>query len=212
MSKPSIYTNYTKPVMGKLSAFLLLATCVPVFTVLAIPLVLVNKGKIFYRQNRIGLNSKPFIVYKLMTMSNVTNEFGELLPDNVRTHRLGKYLRTMHIDELPQLLNIIKGDMAFIGPRPLLPDYLPLYTNNQLTRHNVKPGVTGLAQVQGGNSLSWNHRLRLDAEYAKSESLALDILILGRTVKYFISGLTGSKPRVIYSCSLTEELAIHQRA
>ncbi len=146
-------------------------------------LVLFFHGKpIIYKQKRPGLNGKIFTIYKFRTMRDTYSKKGKLLSDNKRVTRLGKFLRYLSVDELPELFNVLKGDMSLVGPRPLLPDYLKLYTPKQLKRHDVKPGITGLAQVQGRNKISWEMRLRLDCEYVENLSFLLDLKILFKTI------------------------------
>src|SRR5699024_6785683 len=127
--------------------------------------------------------AKPFYVYKFRTMTDERDENGELLPDDIRLTKTGKMIRKLSLDELPQLFNILKGDMSFVGPRPLLMKYLPYYTIDERKRHSVRPGITGLAQVKGRNRLSWDKRLALDVEYVEKQSLLLDIKIILLTIK-----------------------------
>jgi lipopolysaccharide/colanic/teichoic acid biosynthesis glycosyltransferase len=136
---------------------------------------------ILFRQNRIGLNEKIFTIYKFRTMTNKRDKNGELLPDRDRLDNFGKSLRATSLDELPQLFNVLKGDMSFVGPRPLLVEYLPLYNKEQRRRHSVLPGITGLAQINGRNAISWEDRFRYDIEYVDNKSLWLDLKILWRT-------------------------------
>ena len=156
--------------------------CSPIILVTAL-LVRTRMGKpIFFRQERPGLNGKPFILYKLRTMTEEFNMSGGLLADGKRITTLGQVLRQTSLDELPQLINILKGDMSFVGPRPLLIKYLPYYTAREQLRHKVRPGLTGLAQVAGRNQLKWNERLELDACYVEQQSLLLDLKIIGLTL------------------------------
>lgn len=138
---------------------------------------------VFFTQHRAGLNGKPFRLVKFRTMSFQSDTCGLLLPDELRISPYGRILRTTSLDELPQLLNILFGSMSFVGPRPLLIDYLPLYTHSQSRRHLVLPGLTGLAQVKGRNSLSWSERLSLDVLYVENQSFCLDLRILLATFK-----------------------------
>ncbi len=135
----------------------------------------------FFTQERPGLGGKLFKIYKFRTMTNERDESGELLPDEARLKGVGKTIRRLSLDELPQLLNVLKGEMSFVGPRPLLPEYLPLYNARQATRHSVLPGITGLAQVMGRNAISWDEKLEWDAKYAENISFWLDIKILALT-------------------------------
>src|ERR1019366_2178359 len=146
-------------------------------------LIRVRMGKpVFFRQQRIGLHSKPFQFLKFRTMIDVHDQAGKLLPDEQRLTALGRFLRSMSLDELPQLWNVLKGDMSLVGPRPLLPEYLPRYTLFQRRRHEVKPGITGWVQVNGRNSLTWEQKFELDVWYVDHRSLWLDARILWMTV------------------------------
>lgn len=137
---------------------------------------------IFFKQERPGQYEKPFKLYKFRTMKNDRNQHYELLPDEQRLTRLGMFLRKYSLDELPQLINVLKGDMSLVGPRPLLLEYLPLYTEEQRIRHEVKPGITGLAQVSGRNTLTWEERFKCDCYYVEQSSCRLDMKILFLTV------------------------------
>lgn len=138
--------------------------------------------EVMFTQTRIGLNNKEFKIIKFKTMTDERDEDGNLLPDKDRLIKYGLILRKLSIDELPQLINIVKGDMSLIGPRPLLVRYLPYYTEEERRRHSIRPGITGLAQVNGRNSLAWDERLELDVKYVDNISLILDIKILVATV------------------------------
>ena len=145
----------------------------------------ISKNTIF-TQFRPGLNEKIFKIYKFKTMSDEKDENGELLSDELRLNEYGKKIRALSLDELPQLFNVLKGDMSFIGPRPLLPEYLPLYNEEQKLRHSVRPGITGLAQVNGRNAISWAKKFEFDTFYAKNLSFALDLKIALLTIKKVI--------------------------
>lgn len=150
-------------------------------------LVRVKLGKpILFRQIRPGLNGKPFVIYKFRTMTDERDSMGSLLPDAVRLTRFGEFLRKFSLDELPQLFNILKGDMSFVGPRPLLMEYLPLYNKEQSRRHEVRPGITGWAQVNGRNAISWEEKFKLDVWYVDHRSFWLDMKILLLTLKKVI--------------------------
>lgn len=138
---------------------------------------------VFFRQPRPGLNCEIFNIYKFRTMTDGRNKDGELLPDEVRLTTFGKTLRKLSLDELPQLWNVLKGDMSFVGPRPLLIEYLPLYNERQARRHEVRPGITGWAQVNGRNAISWERKFEYDVWYVENQSLWLDFKILILTVK-----------------------------
>lgn len=145
----------------------------------------ISKNAIF-TQLRPGLNEKIFKIYKFKTMNDECDENGKFLPDELRLNDYGKKIRALSLDELPQLFNVLKGDMSFIGPRPLLPEYLPLYNDEQKLRHSVRPGITGLAQVNGRNAISWRKKFEFDTFYAKNLSFLLDIKIAFLTVKKVI--------------------------
>ena len=141
---------------------------------------------VLFRQVRPGLDGKPFEMIKFRTMKDAVDKNGNLLPDNERLTKFGKKLRATSLDELPELWNVLKGDMSIVGPRPLLMEYLPLYNAEQAKRHNVRPGITGYAQVNGRNSLSWEDKFKLDTWYVNNQSFLLDIKILLQTVKKVI--------------------------
>ncbi|USL25729.1 sugar transferase [Priestia megaterium] len=146
-------------------------------------LVRINLGRpIIFKQKRPGTFGKPFYVYKFTTMTNKKDSSGNLLPDSMRLTRFGKILRKLSLDELPQLVNVIKGDISLIGPRPLLMEYLELYTPEQARRHEVRPGITGWAQVNGRNAISWEEKFKLDVWYVENQSFWLDMKILFLTV------------------------------
>lgn len=164
--------------------------------VLSVPLAAVtlwlhfaNKGAgAFFRQERPGKDSKIFKIVKFKTMTDERDAAGNLLPDAQRLTKVGQFVRSTSIDELPQLWNVLKGDMSLIGPRPLLPKYLPYYTKRESLRHTVRPGITGLAQVNGRSLLEWDDKLELDAKYAENINFVLDIKILIKTITNVIHG------------------------
>ncbi|KIL35404.1 sugar transferase [Cohnella kolymensis] len=137
---------------------------------------------VFFKQLRPGLHGRPFMLYKFRTMTDLKDDHGELLPDGLRLTSFGRWLRKLSLDELPQLYNVLKGDMSFVGPRPLLMEYLPLYSEEQAKRHKVRPGITGLAQVRGRNAISWQEKLDLDIWYIENRTFFLDMKILLLTV------------------------------
>ena len=168
--------------MQRLLALLLIIILLPLLIFLSI-LVRINLGApIFFKQNRPGKNSDIFTMVKYRTMLDAVDSSGALLSDEKRLTKFGKFLRASSLDELPELYNIVKGDMAFIGPRPLLVEYLPLYSDVQLRRHEVLPGITGYAQVNGRNAISWKKRLEMDVWYIDHRSIWLDIKILFITI------------------------------
>ncbi len=144
-------------------------------------LLIANKGSIFFFQQRPGLNAKPFNIIKFKTMRDAYDKNGNPLPDHIRLTKVGKFIRSASLDELLQLINVLKGDMSLIGPRPLLMKYLPLYSKEQGRRHEVKPGISGWAQVNGRNAITWEEKFRLDVEYVNRISFVLDLQILWMT-------------------------------
>ena len=150
--------------------------------VLAIAVRVRLGSPVLFAQVRPGLHGRPFTLFKLRTMTNATDARGHLLPDAARLPPLGRWLRSTSVDELPELWNVLRGDMSLVGPRPLLLEYLPLYTPEQRRRHQVRPGITGWAQINGRNALTWEERFRLDVWYVDNRSLALDLKILLLTV------------------------------
>lgn len=152
-------------------------------TLTAAAVIAKKLGKpVLFRQVRPGQDGKPFEIYKFRTMSDKRDENGELLPDDQRMTPVGTFIRKSSIDELPQLINVLKGDISLVGPRPLLMEYLPLYNDEQKKRHNVKPGITGWAQVNGRNAISWDEKFKLDVWYAKNQSFKLDMYIIYKTI------------------------------
>ena len=169
----------TVDIIGSLLALILLS---PLMCVLCV-LVRTKLGSpVIFKQKRPGKNGKIFMLYKFRTMTDERDENGELLPDEIRLTKFGKLLRSLSLDELPEFINILKGEMSFVGPRPLLVQYLPLYNERQAMRHNVRPGLTGLAQVNGRNLLTWEEKFEWDVRYVENISPWLDIKILFRTV------------------------------
>jgi len=155
---------------------------IPALLVVALMVRLRIGTPVFFRQTRPGLQGKPFTLLKFRTMTDARDAAGELLPDSIRLTDFGRWLRTTSLDELPELLNVLAGEMSLVGPRPLLMEYLPLYSKDQQRRHEVRPGVTGLAQVSGRNAIDWDSRLRLDVSYVENRSLWLDLKILWLTL------------------------------
>ena len=175
------YTKHIKVVVDFLAAFLLLSLLSPILIISTIGLYFINDGSPFFFQLRPGQNEKFFRIIKFKTMTDKRDAQGKLLPDAERLTRLGKLVRKASVDELPQLLNVLKGDMSIVGPRPLLPEYLSLYTKNQARRHEVRPGITGWAQVNGRNSISWAKKFAYDVEYVDKLSFLFDVKILWLT-------------------------------
>jgi lipopolysaccharide/colanic/teichoic acid biosynthesis glycosyltransferase len=154
----------------------------PVIILTSLTLLFVNRGKIFFLQQRPGLNGKPFTIIKFKTMRDGKDLNGNLLPNEIRLTQIGRLIRSTSIDELLQLINVIKGDMSLVGPRPLLMKYLELYSPEEARRHEVKPGITGWAQVNGRNAISWEEKFRYDIEYVNNQSFLLDLKILWLTL------------------------------
>ncbi|TMO83623.1 sugar transferase [Pseudoalteromonas spongiae] len=162
-------------------AITLLLLLLPILLVVALLIRINLGGPILFSQDRPGLNGKIFKMYKFRSMSNERDQHGNLLPDEVRLTKFGRMLRATSLDELPELINILKGDMSLVGPRPLLIEYLPLYNEKQAKRHHVRPGITGWAQVNGRNAISWPEKFELDVWYVENQSLILDFKILFMT-------------------------------
>jgi undecaprenyl phosphate N,N'-diacetylbacillosamine 1-phosphate transferase len=176
-----VYKNFFKPLLDFIVAFIGLAVISPVFLVVVVILLFQNNGRPFFFQTRPGKNQIAFKIIKFKTMTDEKDNQGNLLPDVERTTRVGNVIRQLSIDEIPQLINILKGDMSLVGPRPLLFKYIPMYNADQMRRHDVKPGITGWAQVNGRNSISWTDKFKFDTYYVDHVSLSLDIKILFMT-------------------------------
>ena len=181
-----LYVNFIKRVMDFSIAFVSLVLFSPVFIVVFLVLTMSNHGKPFFFQKRPGKNEKPFDIIKFKTMNDKKDSQGELLPFDQRVTKLGAFIRKYSLDEIPQLFNVLKGDMSLIGPRPLLLQYLPLYNESQKQRHLLKPGITGWAQVNGRNTISWEQKFNLDIWYVHNISFLLDVKILILTLKKVI--------------------------
>jgi undecaprenyl phosphate N,N'-diacetylbacillosamine 1-phosphate transferase len=188
-----MYRNIIKPFFDKLMALLALLVASPIFLIVALLLAIFQNGKVFFTQKRPGSNEKIFLLIKFKTMRDDKDEQGELLPDADRLTWIGKFVRKTSLDEIPQLINILKGDMSFIGPRPLLVEYLPLYNEKQRKRHQVTPGISGWAQINGRNAISWQRKFDLDLWYVQHQSFLFDLKIIFLTIyKVFKSeGISG---------------------
>ena len=178
-----MYNRVFKRVIDLIVAFIALLILAPLIGLITLLLYSQNKGKPFFFQERPGQFKKPFYIIKFKTMTDEKDAEGNLLPDNLRITKFGGWVRKLSIDELPQLINVLKGEMSLVGPRPLLFKYMPLYTAEQLRRHEVRPGITGWAQVNGRNSISWTQKFALDVEYVDKVSFLMDCKILLLTVK-----------------------------
>lgn len=178
-----IYAKYIKRAMDFFLSFCAIVVLSPILIILTVIGAIAMKGNPFFTQLRPGKSERIFRLIKFRTMSCQTDSDGNLLPDDKRLTKYGKFLRSTSLDELPELINILKGDMAIVGPRPLLVKYLPLYSARQRHRHDVRPGLTGLAQVHGRNAIDWEEKFELDLDYIKDISAIVDIKIILETVK-----------------------------
>jgi len=176
-----MYRHIIKPLCDFFIALFLLIILSPIILLTAILLFLANNGKVFFFQQRPGLNSKSFKIVKFKTMRDAFDNDGIPLPDHVRLTKVGSIVRSVSLDELLQLINVLKGDMSLVGPRPLLMQYLSRYSLEQARRHEVKPGITGWAQVNGRNAISWEQKFKLDVEYVEKQTFILDLKILWMT-------------------------------
>lgn len=182
-----MYSCFLKRVIDFILVFVVLAVIWPILLLVAVWLYFANKGAgAFFMQERPGKNGKIFKVIKFKTMTDERDADGNLLPDAQRLTKVGRFVRSTSIDELPQLFNVLKGDMALIGPRPLLPRYLPWYTEEEKHRHDVRPGISGYAQSHGRNSVTWDEKLAMDVWYVNHISLKLDLQIIFETIKSVI--------------------------
>ena len=178
-----MYKNFFKRFFDFWISLIALICISPILLVVTIWLHFANKGAgAFFTQERPGKGEKIFRVIKFKTMTDERDEEGNLLPDEMRITKVGKFVRSTSIDELPQLINVLKGDMSFIGPRPLLVKYLPFYTEEERLRHTVRPGISGWAQVNGRNTIGWDKKLAYDVEYVKNLSIMMDIKVLFKTI------------------------------
>lgn len=183
MKPTGLYRNYLKRAIDFVLSLLILICISPILIVVTVWLHFANQGAgAFFFQERPGKNGKIFKVIKFKTMTDERDENGELLPDEKRLTKVGKFVRSTSIDELPQLINVLKGDMALIGPRPLLVQYLPLYSKEQARRHEVRPGISGWAQCHGRNAISWTEKFKLDVWYVDHISLITDIKVVWITI------------------------------
>lgn len=186
ITRHRIYDKYTKRFLDILISVLALAVLSPIIIALFIAGIVLMKGNPLFTQLRPGKDEKIFRLIKFRTMTNAKDENGMLLPDEERLIPYGKFLRSTSLDELPELINIIKGDMSIVGPRPLMVNYLPLYNDEQRQRHLIRPGLTGLAQIRGRNLLSWKERFKYDVEYVNNMCFKLDVKIITETIALVI--------------------------
>ncbi len=181
-----MYNPFLKRLLDFIASFIGILLLSPIIIVLIIVLAIDNKGKPFFFQSRPGKKERIFKIIKFKSMNDKKDEHGELLPFEERITGVGKFIRKYSLDEIPQLFNVLKGDMSLIGPRPLLVKYLPLYNDFQKKRHNVRPGITGWAQINGRNTISWEQKFKLDVWYTENISLKVDVKILISTIKKVI--------------------------
>ena len=177
-----MYKRFIKKILDFFISLVAFVVLLPLFFLIICILVVANRGSVFFTQLRPGLNGKIFRLIKFKTMNDRRDSNGELLADALRLTTTGALVRKLSLDELPQLINVLKGDMALIGPRPLLVEYLPLYDKEQSRRHKVRPGITGWAQVNGRNSISWEEKFKLDVWYVDNLTIILDIKIIVNTI------------------------------
>lgn len=178
-----MYKIFFKPLLDFVLSFLGLIISSPIFLIVFIALLLANKGKVFFLQKRPGKNEEIFKIIKFRTMNDKRDAHGNLLPDEERLTSIGKLVRKTSLDEIPQLINVLLGNMSLIGPRPLLPEYLPLYNDFQKKRHLIKPGITGWAQINGRNAVDWEKKFMFDVWYVENMSFLLDLQIMFLTLK-----------------------------
>lgn len=178
----SYYQRFIKRTMDLFACLILLTLMWPILLIIYITVRYSIGSPVIYKQKRPGLNGKPFTIFKFRTMSNAKDEDGNLLPDELRLTKIGMLIRSLSLDELPEIFNVLKGELSLVGPRPLMMQYLEVYTPEQARRHEVMPGITGWAQVNGRNSLSWEQKFDLDVWYVDHQSFFLDIRILIMTV------------------------------
>lgn len=176
-----MYQKYIKRLLDIILSLIAIIITLPIFLIVGILVLIFIGSPVLFRQKRPGKNEKIFTMYKFRTMTNKKDKDGNLLPDELRLTKLGKVLRKTSLDEIPEFINILKGDMSFVGPRPLLVEYLPYYTEEEHHRHDVRPGLTGLAQISGRNLLNWDDKFRKDLEYVKNVTFIKDFKIVLKT-------------------------------
>lgn len=194
-----MYAKYFKRILDFIFAIVLFTITLPILLVVGMLVGIYLGFPIIFKQKRPGKDENEFTLYKFRTMTDAKGENGELLPDDKRLTKFGLFLRSTSLDELPELINIIKGDMSFVGPRPLLTEYLDLYNEEQRHRHDVRPGLTGLAQVNGRNLLGWEERFNYDIEYVKNINFSEDIKIIFKTIFLIVTrkGVSSSNSKTM---------------
>ena len=196
-----IYRKFFKRALDIFIALTILIVLSPLLLLVVLLLFIANNGKVFFVQKRPGKHEKIFGIIKFKTMNDKKNKDGELLPDKYRITKIGLLIRKTSLDEIPQLINVLKGDMSLIGPRPLLIRYLPYYTEHERLRHTVLPGITGLAQVSGRNLLNWDERLALDVKYVQNLTFLMDASIFFKTIKNVLSSKDNvATPQTVMPC------------
>lgn len=198
--------RFIKRFMDITVSLLGLVILLPLFVIISITILVTMGWPVIFIQNRAGYKGKIFKMIKFRTMTNEKDKNGNLLPDSKRLTKFGKFLRSLSLDELPELFNVLKGDMSLVGPRPLLPEYLPYYTREQMRRHDVKPGITGWAQINGRNAISWEEKFKYDVWYVDNWSIWLDLKILFLTIIKVLKREGISKPGVATEVSLIDYL------
>lgn len=190
-----MYSKYIKRLLDIILSFSAIIILLPIYVIVSILVLIFMGWPIIFKQPRPGKNEKIFNMYKFRTMTNKKDKDGNLLPDEERLPKFGKFLRASSLDELPELINILKGDMSLIGPRPLLVKYLPYYTEEEHHRHDVRPGLTGWAQVNGRNLLNWDERFKKDLEYVNNISFKMDLKVIFKTISIVLKreGVTDKK-------------------
>ena len=202
-----MYQKYIKRVLDFVFAFLIVLLIWPLLLIVFFMVKIKLGSPVLFSQQRPGKNEKVFTLYKFRSMTDDKDENGNLLPDDERLTKFGRMLRSTSLDELPELINILKGDMSFVGPRPLLVQYLPYYTEEEHRRHDVRPGLTGLAQINGRNLVDWDEKLQKDVEYVNTISFLTDLKIVAKTflVVFKREGINDSKNKIMKSLIETRE-------
>ena len=200
-----MYKKYIKRILDIILSLIAIIITLPIFLIVGILILIFIGQPAIFRQKRPGKNEKIFTMYKFRTMTNKKDEDGNLLPDELRLTKLGKFLRKTSLDEIPEFINILKGDMSFVGPRPLLVEYLPYYTEEEHPRHDVRPGLTGLAQVSGRNLLNWDDRFKKDIEYVNNITFKNDLKIAFKTILIVLKKEGINSKKTVTMTSLIDE-------